>query len=231
MELLPGIHRVEGVTANVYLIVEADEVSVVDTGLPGSGARQILTYLRERLGREPGALRRILLTHQHADHVGGAAALQSAAGAAVVAHPLDTPAIAGKASRELPHPFLLRAAFRTVILPRLRPVAVSQQVEDGATLPVLAGEGGLQVVATPGHTAGHVSFYLPSRRLLFVGDAYVHRGGRIVSPPAMFTRDMAEARRSMERLSQLALDASLPGHGAPILHGAGTALADAIRRG
>lgn len=227
MQLVPGIHRVDGVTSNVYLIVEEDELTVVDTGLPGSGPR-ILDYIR-KLGRGPEMVRRILLTHQHADHVGGAAVLAQATGAEVVAHSLDAPAIAGKAARELPRNAVMAGVFRLLLIPRLRPVAVTRMVEDGETLPVLAGEGGLRVVATPGHTRGQVAFYAPGRRMLFAGDAYAHGRERVVPPPGMFTLDMAEAKRSMARLAALEVEASLPGHGQPVTSGGGARLRDAVK--
>ncbi|HEV7126801.1 MAG TPA: MBL fold metallo-hydrolase [Ktedonobacterales bacterium] len=229
MELAPGIHQVDGVTSNVYLIVEPDGLTVIDSGFMGSGPK-IVAYI-QKIGRQPAEVRRILLTHQHVDHVGGAAALARVTGAAVLAHPLDAPAIAGNAAPLLPNNRLMAAVFRVFMLPRLDPVDVARTVEDGETLPVLEEEGGLRVVATPGHTPGQIAFYLPSRRLLFAGDAYAHRGEHVVPPVAMFTRDMAEARRSMATLARLEIAASLPGHGAPILRDAGARLAEAVKRG
>lgn len=227
MELVPGIHLVDGVTSNVYVIVEGDELAIVDTGLPGSGPK-ILEYVR-KLGHGPERVRRILLTHQHPDHVGGAAALAAATGAEVVAHPLDAPAIAGKAAWQLPRNVLVAGMLRLFFLPRVRTVAVTRTVEDGETLPVFQGDGGLRVVATPGHTRGHVAFYAPGRRLLFAGDAYVHQGERVAPPPRMVTMDMEEAKRSMVRLAALELDASLPGHGTPMTTGSGARLRDAVK--
>jgi glyoxylase-like metal-dependent hydrolase (beta-lactamase superfamily II) len=112
-----------------------------------------------------------------------------------------------------------------LIFPRLRAVKVAHPLNDGETLPILSGEGGLRVVATPGHTLGHISLYLPSRKLLFAGDALRHSGEKIVPSPAMFNRDQAQALQSFTDLTRLEIEASLPGHGAPILRGAGARLA------
>ena len=100
MELLPDIHLIDGVNSNAYLIIEPAGLTLVDSGLPGS-AEKILAYLRA-LGKTPSQLSRILLTHQHVDHVGGAAELASLSGAEVIAHPLDTPAIEGTGPRDIP---------------------------------------------------------------------------------------------------------------------------------
>lgn len=225
MELLPGIHQVDGVASNVFLIVEPDGLTIVDTGMPGSGPK-IVAYV-ESLGRRAADVRRILLTHEHADHVGGAPALAQATGAEVIAHPLDAPAIEGRAPRQLPRNPLVSLAFRVVTW-RLRPVPVAHLVQDGELLPVLEREGGLRVVTTPGHTPGQIAFYLPGARVLFGGDAYVHTDGRVAPPPAMFTRDMGQARKSLAALATLDVAASLPGHGAPITQGAGALLRAAL---
>lgn len=226
MELFPDIHLIDGVNSNTYLIVEPSGLTLVDTGLPGS-AKKILAYLRA-IGKTPTQLSAILLTHQHVDHVGGAAELASLSGAEVIAHPLDAPAIEGKAPRDLPSG-PLAIVFRTVLLPRLRPVSALRQVTAGETLPILADDGGLQVIETPGHTRGQIAFYLPGRRLLFAGDTYMHtRRGEVALPYKMFTRDIARARQSLASMGAFAIDSSLPGHGKPIMHHAAGPISRAV---
>lgn len=234
MELFPDIHLIDGVNSNTYLIIEPSGLTLVDSGLPGSANEaKILAYLRA-LGKVPTQLSYILLTHQHVDHVGGAAELASLSGAEVIAHPLDAPAIEGTAPRELPSgPMAI--VFRRMLLPRLRPVAVTRHVTAGETLPILAEDGGLQVIETPGHTIGQIAFYLPGRRLLFAGDTYRHTArGEVALPYKMFNRDTAQARVSLAALSAFAIDVSLPGHGQPIPRDAagplGRAVEDARRQ-
>jgi len=227
MELLPDIHLIDGVNSNAYLIIEPAGLTLVDSGLPGSD-QKILAYLRT-LGKAPSQVSRILLTHQHVDHVGGAAELASLSGAEVIAHPLDTPAIEGTGPRDMPSgPMAI--LFRAMLLPRLRPVAVTRQVRAGETLPVLVDGGGLQVIETPGHTLGQIAFYLPGRRLLFAGDTYRHTvRGEVAIPFKMFNRDTAQTRESLAALGTLAVDISLPGHGKPMVRGAAEPLARAVK--
>jgi glyoxylase-like metal-dependent hydrolase (beta-lactamase superfamily II) len=228
MQLLSGIHQVDGVTSNAYLLVEEAGLTVIDTGGPGSGPK-VLAYIRQ-IGRSADDLRHVVLTHQHVDHVGGAAHLAAQTGAQVLAHPLDTPAVEGKAKRELPRNALLRQLFKAIMLPRLQPVAVTGMLTPGQAVPVMLEDGGLQVVATPGHTSGHVCLYLPRRRVLFAGDALVQLRGGVQPPPAMFTTDMGTALRSLAALAEMRVEASLPGHGRPILHGASERIAAAVKR-
>ncbi|MDE3228421.1 MAG: MBL fold metallo-hydrolase [Chloroflexota bacterium] len=233
MRIFPDIHQVDGITCNVFVIVEPDGLTVIDAGMPGAAPR-ILAAIAA-LGRQPREVRRVLLSHQHVDHIGGLAALVAATGAETWAHPRDTPAIEGRGPREAPHG-LLGLVFRAALFPRLRPVTITHAAVAGDVIPALSGEGGLQVIDTPGHTMGHISFYSPGRKLLFAGDAVRESGGRIKPPPAMLSFDMPLALQSARTLAAMEVEACLPGHGAAIAAGAGARFAipveaDAARAG
>jgi glyoxylase-like metal-dependent hydrolase (beta-lactamase superfamily II) len=228
VELQQDIHLVDGVVCNVYLILESDGVTMIDTGMPGRGSA-VIAYLG-KLGRSVHDLRNILLTHQHVDHIGNAASLSTPSGAQITAHPEDAPAIEGKAPRELPNSVVMRSLLNLLFVWRLKPLQVDNRVRAGQTIPILAGEGGLQVIETPGHTTGHISFYLPGRKLLFAGDAYRHSNGKLIPSPRVYNHDTPEALRSMAILTDYDIEASLPGHGAPILTDAGARLGEAVAR-
>lgn len=78
----------------------------------------------------------------------------------------------------------------------------------------------LRIVATPGHTAGHIAVLDEPGRLLVAGDALVTEGGAVGPPPAEFTEDMGQAMASIAMLGTLGFDTLLVGHGAPIEGGA-----------
>ncbi len=71
MEIVPGIHWIEGINGNCYLLV-GTSLTLIDTGLPHK-AKKILSYITETLQRSPSELKTIILTHFHPDHIGNAA--------------------------------------------------------------------------------------------------------------------------------------------------------------
>ena len=140
MELQQDIHIVDGVVCNVYLIFESDGVTMIDTGLPGKD-KAITAYLR-KMGRSVRDLHRIVLTHQHVDHIGNVAELSAGSGAEIFAHPLDAMAIEGKEPRELPNAPLASFLMRAMYIWRLRPVpAKSPSVRPLASAPANRASG------------------------------------------------------------------------------------------
>jgi glyoxylase-like metal-dependent hydrolase (beta-lactamase superfamily II) len=83
----------------------------------------------------------------------------------------------------------------------------------------------LQIVATPGHTAGSISVLDRAGSVLVAGDALRVTGGRPAYPDGQFTEDMEGARASVAKLAGLAFDTLLVGRGDPIEGGAAAAVA------
>lgn len=215
---------VRGVSAVLFpravvnaFIVEADVLTVVDTGTPGA-ARQVVAALR-RLGHAPGDVGRIVVTHRHSDHAGNAAELARLTGAAIHVSPGDAPYLTE--GREQPRPRAATPLGRLLVpyveraLPwRLDPVAVQETLVDGAAV------GPLRVVATPGHTAGHVSLLWADRGILFTADAAANLTGVGPHPAA---DDPGQARESFRQLARLDFAVACFGHGRSITSGAAAA--------
>ena len=79
---------------------------------------------------------------------------------------------------------------------------------------------GLRIVATPGHTPGHVSVLDEVAGVLVAGDALRTADGSPGPPNPSFTEDMDLALRSIARLGSLSFETLLVGHGDPIESGA-----------
>jgi glyoxylase-like metal-dependent hydrolase (beta-lactamase superfamily II) len=88
------------------------------------------------------------------------------------------------------------------------PVGV-KAAEDGAVI------RGLRVIATPGHTAGHLSLLSNQDGELLIGDLAGTQDGQLIRAPAPFTADAAEAGRSLRKASLLDFADLYPSHGAP----------------
>jgi glyoxylase-like metal-dependent hydrolase (beta-lactamase superfamily II) len=94
-----------------------------------------------------------------------------------------------------------------------------------ALMPLRDGEDvfGLRVVATPGHTAGHMSVFDGDTRVLVAGDALTNTDGLAGSNP-QFTENKAAAVASVRKLAGLAPRTILVGHGDPVVEDAATTL-------
>lgn len=80
--------------------------------------------------------------------------------------------------------------------------------------------GGLRIIATPGHTPGHVSVLDASSRVFVAGDAIVGQDGGVGPPGEQFTEDMGVAMQSVAKIAELDFDIALFGHGDPVTSGA-----------
>ena len=104
------------------------------------------------------------------------------------------------------------------------PVTAERLVQDGE---VLLGE--FEVIATHGHTPGHVAYFYRPARALFAGDALAVIGGRIRFMARPVTPDLVAARESLRRCLALDPEIVCPGHREPLTEGVSEACQDMIR--
>ena len=202
------VYQVDDVLGGPTLLVDDEYLTLVDTGVPDSEGA--ILALVESLGREPGDLRQVLLTHADRDHVGSLAAIVAATGAEVYAHAHDAEVAEGK--REARNGQFVQF-----------PATVDHIVADGQTLPL---HGGIKVVETLGHTLGHVSYYLTGDGVLIAGDCINNREGLSDSATSapQNTVDFDLARAAVKRIAALEPSSIVCGHGPPIVEGAAAAL-------
>jgi glyoxylase-like metal-dependent hydrolase (beta-lactamase superfamily II) len=197
------------------VLLEGDdgELVLIDAGFPDHETAVFAALTA--LGRRPEELGHIVFTHAHPDHFGSAAAIVERTGARTWMHPVDAPiAESGGPFRLMkasPH-LIQRILFRIFWRPDepIAPVKIDQLIEDGETLPLA---GGLKVIHTPGHSAGHVSLLWREDRLLIVGDVGSNMAG--VSDPLGF-EDRELGRASQRKLASLTFQAAAFGHGGAI---------------
>jgi glyoxylase-like metal-dependent hydrolase (beta-lactamase superfamily II) len=181
-------------------ILLGETVTIVDTGVPGS-EDAILGAVAE-LGRSPDEVSDIVITHADGDHVGSLAAIVERTGATVWAGTHEADVIEG------------RAPGRTGNIKESG--SVDRRFAPGETLPL---HGGIETVATQGHTAGHIALFLPAERVLIAGDALNNRDGLTGSSPE-HTADAGEAREAVSVLAALRPESIVFGHGPSIVAGA-----------
>ncbi|QHT67160.1 MBL fold metallo-hydrolase [Rhodocytophaga rosea] len=224
----PGVTGLKIVFVNVYLASEPGSNSwvLIDAGLKGSAGRiKKAAEAQFGAGSRPEA---ILLTHGHFDHVGALIELAEEWDVPVYAHPLEMPYLTGLSSYPPPDPTVGGGAmaFLSWMYPK-GPIDISSRIhpypEDGS----VPGLPGWRLIHTPGHTAGHVSFFRESDRMLIAGDAFVTRKSEsalalitdkqeVHGPPAYFTSDWRAAQWTVEKLASLQPAVAATGHGVPM---------------
>ena len=151
---------------NCYLVQEEDGLTLVDSTI--SSPAEDVAALAKRLGKQ---LRRVTLTHAHGDHVGGVAGLRTMfPGVEVSIAERDGRILAGdKALLPTEPQTPVKGSFVKVDWKPDRLLKPGDRV------------GSLEVVASPGHTPGHIAFLDVRDRALIAGDAFHTRGGIAVS--------------------------------------------------
>ena len=188
---------------NVYLLgtVLIDAATRFD-------ARRIMRRLRGR------SVTLHALTHAHPDHQGASHSICTELGIPLWcgeadAHAMETP---GEIIARMPRHWLSGSIGRLWTGP---PHPVSTRLREGDQV------GTFTVIDTPGHTAGHISFWRESDRCLITGDVLCNINiwnGRVMlrEPEAFFTLDPAQNRRSARRFLPLEPKLVCFGHGPPL---------------
>lgn len=228
------IHRIEIPTpfpvgpVNAYLLPD-DPPTLVDAGPKTEQAQAALEAGLAALGHRIEDIRRIILTHGHTDHFGGAAWIQLRCGAEIFAHDADRSKFKGERwfVDHLKKFFTeagLPQAFLKTFVETLRgyrqffdPLPKFTALQDGDTIAL--GSSRLRVLHCPGHSQGHLCFYHDDGALIG-GDLlleavspnpvveFTPKGKRIPTLPQYL--------QSLRRVLLLNCDVAYPGHGGPI---------------
>jgi glyoxylase-like metal-dependent hydrolase (beta-lactamase superfamily II) len=215
---------------NVYLI-DDDPLTLVDAG-PNSGTSldTLDRGLRE-LGHSIPDIERVVITHQHIDHIGLVSIVAERSGAEVVGLDRLVPHVEryseeAAAEDEYAGEVMLRHGIPEDVAGALQSVSlafrgwgaradVSHVVHEGDTLG-FAGRA-LEVHFRPGHSPTDTVFLDRERGLLVGGDhllAHISSNPLISRPRGR--RALIEYMESLERTREMELTAVLPGHGDPI---------------
>jgi glyoxylase-like metal-dependent hydrolase (beta-lactamase superfamily II) len=196
--------------SHVYLIAGEEGPVAFDSGLKGTGA--------EILAAADAPLERVILSHAHVDHRGGAAEL----GAPVYCHPDEVADAEGDAGRRYTDYSLIENEQVRELLPQLHdawdggPVEITGTIGDGEEI------AGFQAIHIPGHAPGQIALFRQSDRLLLAADLVFTMDpetGRPASarvPHPFSNWDTEVARESVSRLAPLGANEVWLGHAEPL---------------
>lgn len=232
-EVHPGVYLLhlplpmKPTIVNVYLLRCGDEWVLVDTGMNTEDSRNALQSILHDVGCPPRALRTLICTHHHPDHFGASAFVKELTGAELHLHPVEwqksqTFAPANRSDEAV-------VFFRLVGIPierfahipspaefwsgMYRTAAPDRDLADGDV--IRAGEREIEVVWTPGHSAGHCVLYLRREKLMIVGDHLLPK----ITPhvgyvPGGVPDPLGDFLESQRKVQKFDVDEVLPAHGA-----------------
>ena len=220
LELRMNLTRQER-SIHPVLLWNTEGATLVDTGMPG----QLDTLAKEieDAGLSLGSIRRIILTHQDIDHVGGLPEAVHAVGEEVEvwAHEEDKPYIEGDKPLIKMNRDRMNQMMESMPEDQRRQVEqllhsppsgkVDRNLEDGEELPIY--DVGVEVIYTPGHTPGHLSLFVREEKLLIAGDELRVEEGELVGPSESATPDMETANASLGKLTNYEIDHVICYHG------------------
>ncbi|WP_169801138.1 MBL fold metallo-hydrolase [Halalkalibacter krulwichiae] len=203
---------------NVYLVEDQGELALIDSGT-GDSVNDICSHI-EALDFSLSQVNKIFLTHIHADHAGGAAALKERTGADVFV--IESAYETLKAGDE--EAIDLTTAKKFGFYPedyQFTPCVADQLVKEGQEFSI--GNLKLRVLETPGHSRFDVSYVIENKNgetYLFSGDT-VFYDGKI---SMLHTQDfhLQTLAKSIEKLADIKANVLLPGHFHPALKHADT---------
>ncbi|WP_019394124.1 MBL fold metallo-hydrolase [Priestia filamentosa] len=191
------------------LIIVNKELTLVDTGYTN-----FLTLIESEIlknGYEVNNLKNIIITHYDEDHVGSLYEFKEKyPWITIIASEIESKYISGelKAERLVQAEELLENMSNEDIefgkwfiqqLKNLKPVLINKKVNDGDV--ILDNE--CRVVATPGHTSGHISLYFPRLKSIITGDAAVKENHELVIANPQFCLNVEKAEQSLIKIKNL----------------------------
>ncbi|NEX80198.1 MBL fold metallo-hydrolase [Bacillus thermocopriae] len=208
---LPIHYEFNGQKDTIYptLIIMNNELTLVDTG--HKNFLPLITNEILKYGYQMEQLKNIIITHYDNDHIGSLYDFKKEyPWVKIIASEKESKYISGevKSERLAQAEALLENMSAEEIdfgkcfiqqLKSLKHVPVDQTVRDGD----LILDDQCRVIATPGHTSGHISLYIPSLNSVITGDAAVKEKAELVVANPQFCLNLEKAEKSLAKLKDL----------------------------
>ncbi|MBI3651404.1 MAG: MBL fold metallo-hydrolase [Acidobacteria bacterium] len=206
------VHRISVPTpfyvgpVNVYLIQE-DPLTLIDVGPRTDEAIAALRAGLSRLGHRLADIKRIIITHAHADHYGLAKTVVEECGAPVLIHSWDAPAVLPNSDFTAYRNLLIAAGVPHDTIDKMEsgqarfsgwahPLDGVETVEDEAEIQF--EHESLTVVHTPGHTPGSISLARLSNRMIFSSDTVLKN----ITPNPVLSPDPVDQKKRFQSLGE-----------------------------
>ena len=206
------IHRISVPTpfyvgpVNVYLI-EEDPLTLIDAGPRDDASLEALGSGLNQLGYKLSDIKRIIISHAHADHYGLARVIVEESGATAYIHEWDAPAVSGDTDYRAYRELLTASGVPGETIDRMEagyekfqgfayPLDHVDTLKDNDE--VLFEHESLTVVHTPGHTPGSICLVRTSNRLVFASDTVL----KTITPNPVLSPDPINAKRRFQSLGE-----------------------------
>lgn len=202
-----GFDMTNNLDCHVYLINGGDELALVDAGI-GLATEEIIENIQTE-GFAPEKVKKLLITHVHADHAGGAAEIKEQLDCEVLVSEQTADFLRRGDEDAISLTFGKQAGFYPKDY-NFRACEVNRELSDSDLVKV--GELQLKVIDTPGHCLGHIALHFEddSQAYLFDGDC-VFWGGKILLQN-IYDCILQDYIKSIKKLAKLNVDVFLPGH-------------------
>lgn len=212
VEIVPNVYRIPtlGDFINTIVFVEDDgSVTLVDCGMKRAPARIVKGLAA--IDKHPADVQKIVLTHAHDDHAGGAAEMVRKAGLdGVAVHEEDAEYVEAGESTPLDLTLTSGRVFSRLKRGGFEATAVSERLVDGQLMDV---GGGVRIHHTPGHSPGHVSLMHEPTKTMITGDAIWNMASRMSWPVGAFCQSHKLNKVSAHVLGELDYDVVAFTHG------------------
>ncbi|TXR90626.1 MBL fold metallo-hydrolase [Bacillus sp. SH7-1] len=191
------------------LIILHNELTLVDTGY--TNFLPLIENAILKHGYEMKNLKNIIITHYDDDHIGSLYDLKvKYPQINIIASEIESNYINGEIKSErlvqaeemlqrMPNEEKEFGKWFIQQLKNIKHISVDEKVHDGQM--ILNNE--CQIVATPGHTSGHISLYFPNLNCVITGDAAVQENRELVIANPNFCLDIEKAEESLKRIKSL----------------------------
>ncbi|ABS22265.1 MBL fold metallo-hydrolase [Bacillus cytotoxicus] len=204
------------------LIILNNELTLVDTGYTNS-----LSLIENEIlknGYEVKNLKNIIITHYDDDHIGSLYDFKEKyPWINIIASERESKYISGEIKSErlvqaeemLEHMTIKEIEFGKWFvqqLKNLKHVSIDEKVHDGDMIL----DNKCRIVATPGHTSGHISLYFPSLKSVITGDAAVNEDDELIIANPQFCLNIEKAQQSLRKIKNLKAETYYCYHGGKV---------------